>query len=147
VSAWAYPGTSPHPIATGQRLATLLLYIAVMGQFAGCYQPAAHDLVGSWELKYDDSTLRLTLNPDETFDQVLEQKGKAAIQRRGMWQLMDFEWPTVVLDGALVVHDEGGTPELADGSGKWLMHVESGLGGIRLTAHEAPRLYFDKVRE
>jgi hypothetical protein len=125
------------------RLAGFLLCIAA----TGCHQPTDHDLIGNWEVNYEDSKLKLTLNPDRTFAQVVEPKGKDVVRRNGRWELADLEGPCVVLNGALVLRDEkgNGTVEPVGGNGAWIMHIESGITGTRLPVNEDLGLYFDKV--
>ena len=118
---------------------------AVVGQGTACRKPTAHDLIGSWKVNYTNSKVKLKLNSDRTFEQVLEQNGKDTIHRVGKWELTDFEGPTVVLNGALIVRDDKGTLESADSNGAWLLHVESGLGTSRLTVNEDLGLYFTKT--
>jgi len=127
------------------RIASFFLCFGVVGYATACHKLTAQDLIGTWKVNYAESKLTLKLNSDGTFEQVLEQKDKGVRRRAGKWELTDYEGPTVLLSGALVVRDENGTLESDDTKGAWLMHVERGLGATRLTVNEDLGLYFAKA--
>jgi|SRR5215813_10448314 len=137
--------TSPGSWRSLYRISSFVLCVVVVGYATACHQTTAQDLVGTWELNYAESKLKLQLNPDGTFEQVLQPKGNPALHRSGKWELTDFEGPTVVLNGAFVVRDEKGTLESANDNGAWLVHVENGFGAPRLTVNEDLGLYFAKT--
>jgi len=111
----------------------LALCLALVGQLTACRKPSAQDLVGTWEVAYANSKLKLKLNQDGTFEQLLEQKDKTTVLRRtGKWEMTDLEGESVVLNGALIVRDDTGTLESADRNGAWIIHVDWGFGRIRL---------------
>jgi hypothetical protein len=77
---------------------------------------------------YANSKLKLRLNQDGTFEQLLAQKDNTAVLRHaGKWEMTDLEGESVVLKGALIVRDNTGTPESADGNEAWIMHVDWGI--------------------
>ena len=78
----------------------LALCFALVGQLTACRKPSAQDLVGTWEVAYANSKLKLKLNQDGTFEQLLEQKDKTTVLRRtGKWEMTDLEGESVVLNG------------------------------------------------
>jgi hypothetical protein len=104
----------------------LALCFALVGQLTACRKPSAQDLVGTWEVAYGNSKLKLKLNQDGTFEQRLQQKDKTTVLRRtGKWEMTDLESESVVLNGALIVRDDTGTLESGNSSGAWVMHVDA----------------------
>src|SRR5882672_7367407 len=129
------------------RFMKLALCLALVGQLTACRKPSAQDLVGTWEVAYANSKLKLKINQDGTFEQLLEQKDKTTVLRRtGKWEMTDLEGESVVLNGALIVRDDTGTLESADRNGAWIIHVDWGFGRIRLPVNEDLNLYLDKLK-
>ena len=108
-------------------------------------------MVGAWQVDYGSSKLTLRLNQDWTFEQLFQKKGETNIvRRRGKWELTDFEGPSIVLNGALIVRDDAGTldSELsADNKGSWILHVNQTFGHLSLIVNEDLGLYFERIRQ
>jgi hypothetical protein len=123
----------------------LLLFLAFVPQLTACRKPTAQDLVGTWQVDYGTSKLTLTLRQDGTFEQRYQKRGESNLIRRdGKWELAEFEGPSVLLNGPLIVRDSDGTIESDDGKGGWVIHINKTFGHLGLAVNEDLGLYFEK---
>jgi len=128
-------------------LFSLVLCLTLVGQSTACRKPTANDLIGAWHAHYGRFKLILKLHGDKTFDELFQRQDEANIvSRTGKWELTNFEGPSIVLKGALVVRDEVGTIESDDRNGGWILRVDKSLGHLRLIASEDQGLYLEKGR-
>jgi len=123
----------------------LVISLILVGQLASCRKPTARDVLGSWQVNFANSKLKLTLNPDRTFEEILEKKqDTSVVHRTGRWELTELEGESVVLHGALIARDHAGTVESDDRNGEWIMHVDRAFGRFRLSVNEDLNLYFER---
>jgi hypothetical protein len=126
----------------------LLLLLTLFGQLSACRKPTRDNLIGSYWIEDASYRMKLKLYGDGTFDQFFQKQvdGKT-ITRTGTWELTDFEGPSVLLKGALVVRDAVGTIESEDRKGGLILRIEKSFGHFRLISSEDQGLYLEKNRE
>jgi hypothetical protein len=128
-----------------KRLLAILIWLIFIGQITGCRKPTAQDMLGNWQVDFAKSSLKLKLNADGTFEETFENKENTHVVRRvGKWEMTELEGQSLVLNGPLVVRDNG-TVESYDSNGAWILHVDKAFGHIRMPVNEDLNLYFDKV--
>ena len=128
-------------------LRSLVISLILVGQLAACRKPTARDVLGSWQVDFANSKLKLTLNPDGTFEEILEKKQDTSVRRTGRWELAELEGESVVLHGALIARNYAGTVESDDRNGEWIMHVDRAFGRFRLPVNEDLNIYFERSRQ
>jgi hypothetical protein len=128
-------------------LRRLVISLILVGQLAACRKPTAQDVLGSWQVGFANSKLKLTLNPDGTFEEILEKKQDTSVRRTGRWELTELEGESVVLHGALIARNYAGTVESDNRNGEWIMHVDRAFGRFRLLVNEDLNIYFERSRQ